>query len=733
MIKEFARLFGLVAVSCALGCSGSVDGSEESVGGNGGSNAAGASGQAGQGGQSTGGQGGSSGSSGNAGSAGVSGQAGSSGSSGSGGSGGAAGSSGASGTGGVGGSSGEAGSAGDAGQAGNSGQAGSSGTGGVAGEAGSAGAAGSENDGGTDAVTGSVLTLGLMADPPSTIYVKRMQNVPALGFMASAAGHDILVNGLDLECRGSINGGPFQATDCQKLVTSVAVYRGADQVGLAWAPNTDGSLHFSPQLVVPGGSSIALTVKMSISSNISPDWPYDRVAFGIKQVSSAIDLITQQAPQIILAPEVSTAQLSNAPIVSQTIRPSGTLKIEADGHPAAQIVIGGKDSWFVAASYKAMAQYEAATIDRSSVIQDSELLADNADVVAVAVASAGIIHGQTVLPASPTGCNDADMSGSPIQVPKDGSTSIQVWVKYAAPLPGAAVNGAQHGVPRSGHQPRVGLSDSIMGGEWPTEYLNRFNLRSTGETSGERLYASSVGVAKPNVMVLRKSRPIFSKLQTPFGNLGVGSQDLYRFQVAADGILDQAQNIVPNVAIKQYAFDIKFEGCDPVLSNARLYRSAMEIAASDYSLVDGYTGSDLKFESLTMLSGSVYRLIAAFTNEEIVSGSGYQYELLANLQSVTLGCSMTTKLAQDPNPVVKTGYLLQNDAYAPYAASYGIFNVGMWPDQNGLGAWHVQGTQVWSDQSELPHIALTLPSSADWTTDPLVNDLTSTLVKVSTW
>jgi len=76
---------------------------------------------------------------------------------------------------------------------------------------------------------------------------------------------------------------------------------------------------------------------------------------------------------------------------------------------------------------------------------------------------------------------------------------------------------------------------------------------------------------------------------------------------------------------------------------------------------------------------------------------------------------------------------VQNDAYAPYVASPAIFNVGMWPDQNGLGAWHVQGTQVWSDQSEVPHIALALPSSADWTTDFLVDDLTSAQVKVSTW
>ncbi|MFA5185472.1 MAG: hypothetical protein WC551_03215 [Patescibacteria group bacterium] len=542
--------------------------------------------------------------------------------------------------------------------------------------------------------------------PVSGTVVKKSQNVEVLGIKFTAGANDMLLTLLPLKCQASLNGAPFSGADCMKRITSLALYDGNTQVSTAFAPNTDGTATFNPNWLIPNGMTKTLTVKASFASAASTDLPYDKIAIGLTDGGAAQDMVFGQYVGVTVGANLAN-QLSQNPAVTTTVLSSGTFKIEADAHPAVQIVVGGKDSWFVAASYKATAQYEAATIDYSSVIQDSQYLADNADIVAVAVASQGTIHGQTVLPASDTGCADADLTGNPIQVPKDGSTDFQVWVKYAAPMPGSIVNNAQHGVPRTGHQPRVGLSDNIMGGEWSTDYLGKFNVRTTGLASGERIYADAAGVAKPNVMILRKTKPVVAAQNLANNVLFNGELELYRFQLAAD----QAGC----VGFKQVAFGItgqQFVG----FSNFRFYRGSSQIPSDQYHVVDIKNGTDL-YNGATESLSSTYALVnVSFTNEDTVCGSGNVYSLRATANSVSSGKSVSINL-QHEYPVVITGVPVGN-------------LINMAPENPNPWFFHVQqgqntsGPFIWSDQSELPHSE----SSADWTNGYLVEDLTHAFV-----
>lgn len=548
--------------------------------------------------------------------------------------------------------------------------------------------------------------------PVTGTVVKKSQNVEILGIRLTAGANDMLVGAIPLKCQASIHGAPFSATDCWQRITSLAIFDGAQQIGYAMAPNTDGKAPILANHLIPNGSTKTLTVKASFASSASVDEPFDKVSVGLDTGVVATDTVYNQSVAVEVGASLST-QLTQSPTVFFTVLNSGTVSITANGHPASDIVVAGKDSWVPFARYRATGQYEALTIDRISV--SSLPGGDNADFVQIGISTGGVIKGASVLPAGITGSVDIDLVGNAIQVPKDGSTDFEVWAKISPTMPSSAVNGAWQGVCRSGHAPALGLSSDKLNGEWTPEYSGKLNVRTTGDKSGERIYATK-GAAAGNLMVIRKTKPFVAKQNLANNVLFHGEVELYRAQVGADSMSP--------VAIKQMSFALRQSG-GITLSNFRLYRGSQQVPLGEYSIVDGLTGADLRANSLAPSQDTQFA-VAAFVNEDQVQGSGYVYSLRATTSFVGSGHWLMTKLDQDYPaiiPTVKTGYLLQNDAYAPLVASFGIFNVGYWGDQNGLGAWHVRGRFVWSDMSETPHLALTQPSSADWTTDSLIQDL----------
>jgi hypothetical protein len=657
MIKGFCMLSGLILVVCfALGCGGYADGSDESFGGSGGSNAAGAAGQAGQGGQSTGGA------------------AGVGGSSSDGGSGGSISTGGSAGSAGVGGSDADGGPGGSAGQGG---QAGSSGMGG------SAGAAGSENDGGSDADAeppNKQLHVLIAAEPVSSTVVKKSIGVPAVGLNFKAP-QDTVVSMVQLRCQASIAGQPYQSADCASRVTSIALFDGDDQVGLAMSPTANGDA-FITQMnwLVPKGGFKTLTAKVSLSSVATVDEPFDRVSVGLV-AATAQDAVTDEYVPIAVDWNLAYEQLSDAPLVTTTIRPSGTLKIQADGHPAPQIVVAGKDAWVPFARYRATAEYENASMDMllaffcTSVVNGCE--ADNFDFSMVAAASNGVIHGVAIPPANNDWwVNDLYMFADPILVPKDGSVSIELWGKLNPITPFGV--GPVSGQARSGHAPALGLVGGYHSQDWDAAYIDKVNVRTTGLVSGERLYADNFidMVGKP--MTLRMTQPIVVKQQLANPVLTNGNVELVRFQVAADS--------AGPVALRQMSFVVE-KPASLGLDYPALFRGNFPVADGAHTLTVQVVDSEILLISVVWDDGA----------EEMVAGSGFVYSLRANVSGVAANTVLRTTLVQGGDSVA-TGYLhkspttglvqLCGEAAAdPDSCPFAGFG---WSDGSGKSTWGYQ-------------------------------------------
>ena len=549
----------------------------------------------------------------------------------------------------------------------------------------------------------ATLDINLAANPVSGTVVKKSQSVDVLGIQITAGTNDVQLKQLPLQCQVAIHGAAYAASDCWKRVTSLALYDGNAQVGLAKAPDTVSGLAQITylNLVIPNGMTKTLTVKASFASTASVDEPFDKVSVGVPNgMVEAIDMVYNQNASVQVTKPLWISQLSADPAVNFMILNSGTLSITANGHPASDIVMAGKDSWVPFARYRATGQYETMNIDRISV--SSLPGGDNADFVQVAIASQGTIRGIAFLPAGETGTTDIYLSGNVIQVPQDGTVDFEVWAKISPTMPSATVNGAWQGVCRSGHAPALGLSSDKQDGEWTAEYAGKLNVRTTGDKSGERIYAAKGAVAG-NLMVIRKTKPIVTKQNMANNVLFHGEVELYRAQIGADSS--------GSVALKQMGFHMDASN-GLSLANFRLYRGGYQVPLSEYAVTDMAHATDLKIGTTQTGETNLF-VIVSFAGEDIISGSGNVYSLRATANFTGNGHHVIAKpLTGGVYPF--TGMPVGNTVLGPpEVGSPNIFHVSV---NNTFGL----GTFIWSDQSEVPHS----DASLDWTDDYLVQDLT---------
>lgn len=579
-----------------------------------------------------------------------------------------------------------------------------------------------------DTVVGNALTvkasrldIALASNPVSGTVVKKEQNVPVAGLtLTSSAESDITITNLTLAAQAVLavsgctfgDAGTCNETAVAQRITSLALYDGATQVGLAKAPDsTTGKAQITNMnLLIAKGTTKTLTVKASFSSTASTTSPFDKVAVGL---ATANDVQAQDQDSNTVTPTLSaglTGQLGAAPSVIQTIRPSGTLSIQADSHPVTNIVIAGKDAWVPFGQYKATAQYENIDIDRVAILASSTagVTSDNADFVAVAVASGGALKGQDVLPSGATGTKDVDLSANKLMVPKDGSLTFQLWAKLAAVQASSTVGGATAGVSRSGHAPALGLNSGLTSGEWDANYVGNLNVKAVGNASGERVYAAT-GAAHGNAQVLRKSQPIVTKQALSSTTLANIDQDLVKFQVAADA--------AGSIKLKQVIFNYAING-SVTLSNFKLRRGASDLDAALYTVVSEL-GTDLEAGSVASSSGYIVVAMAA-GQEESISGSGNIYTLHATVSGAGAGESVTLSFYRDPAAPVVTGYLVNSVAGAPFSSSASIYHIDTAASPSG--AFGALGSFLWADDSEVPHSSA-VQTSRDWTNDVYVQDL----------
>ncbi|MFH1620597.1 MAG: hypothetical protein ABIB04_00755 [Patescibacteria group bacterium] len=578
-------------------------------------------------------------------------------------------------------------------------------------------------------VKASRLDVALASQPVSDTLVKKQQNVPVAGLVLTASAEsDITVTSLTLAgqsdrttagCAG-FGGAACNLAGLSQRVTSLALYDGDTQVGLAKAPDTTtGKAQISNMnLVVPKGTSKILTIKASLSSTASSTSPYDKIAVGM---ASANDMSAQDQDSNTVTPTLSagvTGQVGATPAVAQTIIPNGTLTIQADAHPASTIVVAGKDAWVPLAQYKATAQYEQIDLDRIAVYATptSGLSADNADFALIAVAQDGAVKGSGVLSSGATGTKDIDLSGNKVMVAKGGTATFQLWAKLSSVQASSSVNGVTTGVARSGHAPALGLNSSLVTGEWDANYAGKLNVRAIGNASGERVYAAT-GAAHGNSMVLRKTLPIVTKQSLSSTTLtNTSQQDLIKFQVAADAN--------GSIAFKQVIFNLSKSGVS--LSNFRLRRGTTDVPDADVNIVfassTGLNVVDAETGTLAETTQDSGKLIVSFTGEETMSGAGNVYTLYAGVSGAGSGDNVTVSFYRAPSTAIVTGYLVNSvaDTGLTLPASASIYHIDT--GVGVTGAYGASGSFLWSDNSEVPHSSA-VGSSRDWTNDVYVQDV----------
>ncbi|MDQ7815057.1 MAG: hypothetical protein RDU25_04620 [Patescibacteria group bacterium] len=578
-------------------------------------------------------------------------------------------------------------------------------------------------NGNSQTVKSSRLTVSLASNPVSSTLVKKQQNVAVAGLVLSASAEsDVTITNLTLAGQAalasvnSFGGSATALANFSQRVTSLALFDGDTQVGLAKAPDTTtGKAQITNMnLTIAKGTSKTLTVKASFSSTASTTAPYDKIAVG---VAAAADITAQDADSNTVTPSLDTSVTNQAtgaaPSVVQTILNSGTITVQADAHPVSNIVVAGKDAWVSFAQYKATAQYENIEIDRIAILASSTngMSADSADFVAVAIAKDGAVVGQDTLSSGATSSKDIDLTANKIVVPKDGSVQFQVWTKLSSVQASGSVSGATTGVARSGHAPALGVNTGLQNNDWDSNYVAKMNMRSTGAASGERVYAAS-GASHGNAMIMRKTMPVVTKQSLSSTTLANIDQDLMKFQVSADS--------AGSVAWKQATFSFS-KSSAVALTNFRLRRGATDLDTGVYAITNATSGADLVSGSLAAGVNSGYVVVSLKPGqEESISGSGNVYTLHATVSGAASGQNVTLSFYRDSTNPLVTGYLVNSTAFGGFASSANVFHIDTAAAPSAAAA--ATGTFVWSDNSEIPHSSAA-QTSRDWTNDLYVTDL----------
>jgi len=265
----------------------------------------------------------------------------------------------------------------------------------------------------------------------------------------------------------------------------------------------------------------------------------------------------------------------------------------------------------------------------------------------------------------------------------------------------------------------LGIATSTQTGEWTSSYLNQLNVRTIGQASGEYLYSTSTNGLVGNVQVLRKGKPVVTKLTPSSLTLTSGAPtDLYKFQVApdADG---------GNIAWKQIIFQVTTSSASGsvTLNSFRLLKGSTELsttAGTEEVYIRRSTDGASITGSTALQTGYV---IVRLVNEESVTGSGQVYTLRATPTFTGTGTSISTSFLSSSNVV--TGYIVDDPAGADatFQGSLAI-DSSVAPD----GVANATGTLVWSDNTDIPHsfASGTSGGSRDWTNGTYVSDLTQT-------
>lgn len=562
-------------------------------------------------------------------------------------------------------------------------------------------------------VKAASLTADLATDPTGTTIVKKQSSVPSVGITLTAgAQSDVKITSLKLTGKAdqANTAGGYTAKEFAQLVTKVALFDGDTQIGDAISPDTETgeALISNLDVDIPAGSTKNLVAKVTVASTLSTTTSTDKYAIG---VAAAGDITAQDDEANTVNAQISPDLVANSDATGQlvvlSVLNSGIITYQQSGHPQSTIVVGGGSAWQTVASFKATAQFESATIERLRVQHPNDG-GKNSDFIMVAVSENGDTTNRwDILSAGTTGTKDIDLSANPIVVPKDSSVEFDLVAQFAAPV---ATSSATTLSPRSGDTPSLGMTTNTTSGEWNPNYTNQINILATGDASGERLYATSTSGLVGNAMVLRKGKPVVTKLSVDTTQLtSGGNMELLKFQVTPDA--DGGK-----IAWKQIIFKVTTSSSAGMsLNTFRLVKGSTELTPNTEVIIKDLTGADIS--GATNLSGNY--VIVRLVNEEEPDTSGTRYVLKATVTYSGSNNSVKTGFLRAASVV--TGYIADDGGISSYVGSLGI-DTAVAPD----GGSEADGTFLWSDQVDVPHsdASGTAGGSRDWTNDVYVEDLT---------
>jgi hypothetical protein len=552
-------------------------------------------------------------------------------------------------------------------------------------------------------VKSASLTAELATTPAGTTIVKKQQGVESVGISLSAGQQsDVTVTSIKLTGMAiTQDAGSYALTKLDQLVIKLSLWDGATQLGQSKTPSTGEVTITGINLPIPKGTTKNLIVKADVASTLSTTTSTDKYAIGIAQ---AADITAQDQDANTVTASVSAGLVANAAATGQTVimtvRPKGVINYQQNNHPSTSIIVGGGDVWKVMARFKATAQYEAAVIDRLAVIHPNDG-GKNGDFTMVAIAAAGDTTNRTgVLSAGTTSTQDIDLSQNKITVPKDGSVDFELWAKLAAPV---ATSSATTYSPRSGDTPSLGVATHTQTGEWNSNYINQYNIRALGSASGDNLYASSTSNLLGNTQVLRKGKPVITKLSPASQTLTTGAPaELYKFQVnsSADG---------GEIAWMQVMFSVVTSTGVSSLNNFEFFKGSTELTANTEVYIRDKDGIDLSGATSLNSDGVAGshgdKVIVRLVTEETISSGGTTYTLRA---TPTLASDSTTKTISTsfyrPSQSVMTGYIADDGGPNMWGGVLGLTNYasGTKP-AGGIGYSNATGTFIWSDRVDVPH------------------------------
>lgn len=564
------------------------------------------------------------------------------------------------------------------------------------------------------------LTVTLAGSPASTNVVKRQADIPSLGLNFAAGGQsDALVTAVTLTGSGKL-ASSWDVADFTSVITTCSLYKteaGAQvQVGQSRVPDSSGVMSFSNlNWTVTRGTTGILTVKCTADSVIADS--SDAFAVGVTSVTAQDQDSNTLSATISAASNSITTTPSS---VIMTVQNAGTVTLNADSQPQSTILIAGKagtrnDTWQRLAQYRATAQYEDMSIDR--VMVTSSGLGLMYEEVAVAVA--GAVRGTGRFSGATHSAKDILLT-SPIVVPKDGSVVIQLMAKLAPVVATSSVSADVNAV-RSGQKVQLGVAaGNITDTEYDSNYTGKYNIRVTGQASGERVYATGGSSLMGNEFVVRASKPAVSRVALSQSLVPGSSPELYRFNVSADH---------GEIALKKVTFRVAASTSTNnlvtgfTLGNFVVLKTdqggSQVMNTNDYTVVNAFDGADLKSTSLT--APTTTYVVVSFTNPEVISaGTNVQYALRANnVVGAASGDVVSTSFATQNTGTTYTGFLT---TATTELSGQSVFLTG--PNltaATGNGAGVVAGTFVWSDVSD---VAGGTATSGDWTDDLYLQDLT---------